>query len=90
MRDRALFDLAVDSKLRGCGLVKMKTGDLITGADIRTLALSIEQKPGRPVQFEIAADTRERLTAWQRRRGGTVDTYWSIGACKNASAPLAY
>ena len=31
MRDRALFDLAIDSKLRGCDLVKMKIGSLVTG-----------------------------------------------------------
>ena len=34
MRDRALFDLAIDSKLRGCDLVKMKIGSLVTGAEI--------------------------------------------------------
>lgn len=36
MRDRALFDLAIDSKLRGCDLVKIKIGTLVTGQEIRT------------------------------------------------------
>ena len=31
LRDRALFDLAIDSKLRGCDLVKIKIGDLVSG-----------------------------------------------------------
>lgn len=53
MRDRALFDLAIDSKLRGCDLVKMKIGRLVTGAEIRTRSLVIQRKTGRPVQFEI-------------------------------------
>ena len=69
LRDRALFDLAIDSKLRGCDLVKLKTGDLVVGPDIRTRALVIQQKTGRPVQFEITADARASLAAWLQRRG---------------------
>ena len=75
MRDRALFDLAIDSKLRGCDLVKMKIGSLVTGAEIRTRSMVIQQKTGRPVQFEITADVRASLQAWLQRRGGTVDDY---------------
>ncbi|WP_245448991.1 tyrosine-type recombinase/integrase [Phyllobacterium sophorae] len=75
MRDRALFDLAIDSKLRGCDLVKMKIGSLVTGAEIRTRSMVIQQKTGRPVQFEITADVRASLLAWLERRGGTVDDY---------------
>lgn len=47
-RDRALFELAIDSKPRGCDLVKIKIGDLVSGADIRTRALVIQQKTGNP------------------------------------------
>jgi site-specific recombinase XerC len=75
MRDRALFDLAIDSKLRGCDLVKIKIGTLVTGQEIRTRALVIHQKTGRPVQFEITADVRASLLAWLERRGGTIDDY---------------
>jgi hypothetical protein len=53
LRDRALFDLAIDSKLRGCDLVKIKIGDLVSGADIRTREIVTQQKTGRPVQFEL-------------------------------------
>jgi integrase len=75
MRDRALFDLAIDSKLRGCDLVKLKIGTLITGHDIRTRAMVVQQKTGRPVQFEITTEVRASLLAWLQRRAGTVDDY---------------
>lgn len=75
LRDRALFDLAIDSKLRGCDLVKMKIGDLVAGAEIRSRAMVIQQKTGRPVQFELTADVRASLLTWLERRGGTVDDY---------------
>ncbi|EIM73501.1 phage integrase family protein [Nitratireductor aquibiodomus RA22] len=75
MRDRALFDLAIDSKLRGCDLVKMKIGSLVSGPAIRARSMVIQQKTGRPVQFEITADTRASLLAWLERRGGSIDDY---------------
>lgn len=75
LRDRALFDLALDSKLRGCDLVKIKIGDVVSGAEIRTRSIVIQQKTGRPVQFELTADVRASLLAWLERRGGTVDDY---------------
>ena len=61
LRDRALFDLAIDSKLRGCDLVNR--------------ALVIQQKTGRQVQFEITADARASLATWLLRRGGPADGY---------------
>jgi len=75
LRDRALFDLALDSKLRGCDLVKIRIGDLISGGEIRTRSIVIQQKTGRPVQFELTADVRASLLGWLERRGGTVDDY---------------
>jgi integrase len=75
MRDRALFDLAIDSKLRGCDLVKLKIGDLVAGTDFRTRALVIQQKTGRPVQFEITADARGSLATWLQCRRGTAEDY---------------
>lgn len=75
MRDRALFDLAIDSKLRGCGLVKIKIGTLVAGPTIRSRSMVIQQKTGRPVQFEITSDTRASLLAWLERRGGTIGDF---------------
>ncbi|MFK0690726.1 tyrosine-type recombinase/integrase [Mesorhizobium sp. IMUNJ 23033] len=75
LRDRALFDLAIDSKLRGCDLVKIKIGSLVVGPEIRTCAIVIQQKTRRPVQFELMPDARSSLLAWLERRGGTVDDF---------------
>lgn len=75
LRDRALFDLAIDSKLRGCDLVKITIGDLVAGTEIRTRAIVIQQKTGRPVQFELTADVRASLLAWLERRGGALGDF---------------
>jgi integrase len=72
VRDRALFDLAIGNKLRGCDLVKTKIGDLVAGSGIRTRAIVVQQKTGRPVQFELTADVRASLLVWLERRGGSV------------------
>jgi site-specific recombinase XerC len=73
LRDRALFDLAIDSKLRGCDLVQIQIGDLVSGPEIRKRAAITQQKTRRPVQFEIASDASGNLFAWLERRGGSVD-----------------
>lgn len=75
MRDRALFDLAIHSKLRGFDLVKIKIGGLFAGPAIGSRSMVVQQKIGRPVQFEITADTRASLLAWLERRGGTIDDF---------------
>lgn len=75
LRDRALFDLAIDSKLRGCDLVKVAIGDLMSGPDIRTRAIVVQQKTGRPVQFELTADVRASLLGWLDRRGETTGEF---------------
>ena len=75
LRDRALVDLAIDSKLRGCDLVQMKIGDIVRGRQMRTRAIVMQQKTGRPVQIELLPDARASLLAWLDRRGGTVDDY---------------
>jgi len=75
LRDRALFDLAIDSKLRGCDVVKVKIGDLVSGGRIRARAIVVQRKTKRPVQFELLDAARASLQAWLERRGGTVDDY---------------
>ena len=75
LRDRALFDLAIDSKLRGCDIVKMKIGDIVAGGAIRNRATVMQQKTKRPVQFELMTEARRTLLTWLNRRGGTVDDF---------------
>ena len=59
LRDRALFDLAIDSKLRGCDIVKMKIGDAVVGGSIRNRATIIQQKTNRPSSIR-AHDRRSK------------------------------
>ncbi len=75
LRDRALFDLAIDSKLRGCDIVKMKIGDIAVGGAIRNRATVLQQKTKRPVQFEIMTEARQTLLTWLNRRGGSVEDF---------------
>ena len=75
LRDRAMFDLAIDSKLRGCDVVKVKIGDLVVGARIRNRAIVVQQKTGRLVQFELLDPARASILAWLERRGGAVDDF---------------
>ena len=66
-RDLALFDLAIDSKLRACDLVKIRVRDVSHGERVASRATVMQQKTQRPVQFEITEQTREALVAWIRR-----------------------
>jgi len=64
VRDLALFNLAIDSKLRGCDLVRLRVEDVAQGAQIRARALVTQQKTGAPVQFELTDQTRDAIAAW--------------------------
>jgi integrase len=75
LRDRALFDLAIDSKLRGCDIVKMKIGDIVAGGAIRNRATAMQQKTKRPVQFELMTEARRTLLTWLNRRGGAMESF---------------
>ena len=64
IRDLALFNLALDSKLRACDLVKLKVRDISHGDRIASRAIVMQQKTERPVQFEITEQTRKSITEW--------------------------
>jgi integrase len=63
-RDLALFNLAIDSKLRGCDLVRLQVNDVCAGGRVRDRATVIQKKTGRPVQFEITEQTRASIQGW--------------------------
>ncbi|WP_068433668.1 tyrosine-type recombinase/integrase [Magnetospirillum sp. XM-1] len=75
LRDRAMFDLATDSKLQGCDIVKIRIGDVVRGGQVRPRAIVVQQKTGRPVQFELLEPARNSILAWLDRRGGTLDDF---------------
>jgi integrase len=63
-RDLALFNLAIDSKLRGCDLVRLRVSDVASGGEILSRATVRQRKTKRPVRFEITARTRKSIEEW--------------------------
>ena len=63
-RDLALFNLAIDSKLRGCDLVRLRVGDIALGGRAVARATVVQRKTRRPVRFELTEQTRDALEAW--------------------------
>ena len=63
-RDLALFNLAIDSKLRGGDLVRLQVNDVCVGGQVRDRTTVIQKKTDRPVQFEITEQTRASIRDW--------------------------
>ncbi len=63
-RDLALFNLAIDSKLRGCDLVKLRVGDVYAAGLVKERASIIQSKTDKPVRFEISEGTRKSISQW--------------------------
>ncbi|SNB80292.1 Site-specific recombinase XerC [Pseudomonas sp. URIL14HWK12:I8] len=66
-RDLALFNLAIDSKLRACDLTKLRVRDVAHGEHVSSRAIVMQQKTQHPVQFEITEQTRMALEAWMHQ-----------------------
>lgn len=58
VRDLALFNLGIDSKLRACDLAKLRVRDISSGERAAARAKVMQQKTGQPVQFEMTGPTR--------------------------------
>jgi integrase len=63
-RELALFNLAIDSKLRGCDLVGLRVYDVVHGSRVAGRAIVMQKKTERPVQFEITEQTKDAIAAW--------------------------
>jgi site-specific recombinase XerC len=74
-RDLAMFNLAIDSKLRGCDLVRLQVNDICVGGRVRDRAVVIQKKTSRPVQFELTEQTRRAVQDWLDRRGAVTAEY---------------
>ena len=74
LRDLALFNLAIDSKLRCCDLVALRVRDVAHGGTVAHRAIVLRHKTQQPVQFEPTDQTHESIAAWiahaQRRSEG--------------------
>ena len=69
VRELALFNLGIDSKLRGCDLVGLKVRDVCHGDQVATRAIVVQHKTQRPVQFEITQAARDAVQAWIKLAG---------------------
>ena len=74
-RDLALFDLALDSKLRACDLVTLKLRDVLHGDAVVERATVIQQKTQQRVKFEITSQTRSSILKWIRLTDLSLDDY---------------
>ena len=75
IRDLALLDLGIDSKLRGCDLVNLRVRDVCHGDRVTTRAIVLQRKTQRPVQFEITQSTRDAVEAWIKSAALRSDDY---------------
>lgn len=64
VRELAMFNLAIDSKLRGCDLVNLRVRDVTHGNQMLSRAMVVQRKTQRPVQFELTEPTRTAVSAW--------------------------
>jgi integrase len=75
LRDLALFDLAIDSKLRGCDVVGLRVVDVAPHGYAVDRASIRQRKTGRPVRFEITEQTRQAIDDCLSQWGGASGSY---------------
>lgn len=75
VRDLAMFNLAIGSKLRGCDLISLRVRDVTNGNQILPRAIVVQRKTQRPVQFELTEPTRLAVAAWLEKAHLRSDQY---------------
>ena len=75
VRELALFNLGIDSKLRGCALVSLKVRDICHGDQVASRAVVMQHKTQRPVQFEITPATRDAVQKWIKQAGLRAENF---------------
>ena len=75
VRDLAMFNLAIDSKLCGCDLVSLRVRDVIHADQILSRAMVVQRKTQRPVQFELTESTRLAVAAWIKQANVKAEDY---------------
>jgi len=87
-RDLALFDLALDSKLRGCDVVSLTVGDILSACGVKRRVVILQQKTGRSVQFEVTEQARRSIAHWIEAKGLTAED-WLFPSRMKAGAHLS-
>lgn len=86
-RELALFNLAIDSKLRACDLVKLRVRDVAHGTEIQVRTMILQQKTHLPVRFELMEQTRESLSNWIKLSGHQANDFL-FPSRKDSSRPI--
>jgi integrase len=73
IRDLALFNIAIDSKLRGCDVLALKVDDVAPSGYAADRASVRQKKTGRPVKFELTESTRQAIDDYLRATGKKPD-----------------
>jgi hypothetical protein len=89
LRDLAMFNLAIDSKLRGCDLVSLKVEDVAPHGFALERATVRQRKTGHPVKFELTEQTREAIDAYMTRseEDRAISCSPAVGMVRTASRP---
>ena len=75
LRDLALFNVAIDSKLRACDLLELRVSDVASNGEVQSRAIIRQRKTKRPVRFEITARTRKSIEDWIAASGLSEGAY---------------
>jgi integrase len=78
-----MFNLAIDSKLRGCDVVALKVEDIAPGGYTVARATVRQRKTGRPVKFELTDQTREAVDDFLRATGKKPGEFLFPGSSRN-------
>jgi len=74
-RDLALFNLAIDSKLRGCDLVRLRVRDVFHSDQVVSRATAMQRKTGQSVRFEVTEWIRDAMRIWIAEKGLSAADY---------------
>lgn len=70
-----MYNLAIDSKLRGCDFVSLRVRDVTHGSQVLSRAMVVQRKTQRPVQFELTEPTRTPVAAWIEKAGFRAEDF---------------
>jgi integrase len=84
-RDLALFNLAIDSKLRGCDVVAVRVDDVAPNGYTLDRATVRQKKTGRPVRFELTEQTRQAIDEYLRLNGRQPGEFLFAGRSGNGN-----
>ena len=80
MRELALFNLEIDSKLRGCDLVSLRLRDICHSDQVASQAVVMQHKTRRPVQFELTPATRDAVQKWIKQAALRSDECFRVAS----------